>query len=668
MAAGAARAETAAAEAAIAEEDITQPVTTVGELVVFGRGEEKIGLVQAATEGSIAGADLTERPFLRAGEILESVPGMMVTQHSGSGKANQYFLRGFNLDHGTDFGLQVDGVPMNFRTHGHGPGYLDINGVIMDLVQRIDYRKGPYRADVGDFNMVGGGIITLKSRLERPFVVAEGGDFDWKRAVAAGSWSMGGGDLLVAAQAKTYDGPWAKPENSKAFSTYTKYTHPTKLGDLHASLSTYVATWDPTEQIPERAIGVLFPDAYGAIDHYMHGRTRREIASIQLDGDAWRGGIYAQHYDWRMISNFSYFLEDPVNGDELEQAEALWTYGGRLEHNLNLSPTISLLVGGETRYDDIGNVALYHTFQGGRIGTTSKFAVEELSAALYAEATWKPNEKLTVFGGLRGDSYSFRVRPLGGASWTGQADDSIVLPKAGVSYIIKPGLAVYANWGQGFHSNDARGVTNPTTPQPGLVRGEGEEVGVRYERPRLILTASYWWMQNKSELIFVGDSGTVEPSNASERRGIEVTAFWRPLPGLAIDGVYTHNHARFTDSPGAEFIPGALKSSGELGVTYTHEKWNAGVRYRVMGVHPLIEDNSFTSRPTKIVNLRVGWTPGEKYELYGELLNAFASKGDDIEYYYESYLPQIDTNGPVSDIHSRAVEPRMIRAGVKVSF
>ncbi|MDB5454086.1 MAG: hypothetical protein JWO33_2664 [Caulobacteraceae bacterium] len=656
-----------AAHAEAAAEAADAPISTVEQVIVFGRAEQRIGKAVAATEGALAGADLTARPILRTAEILEAVPGMIVTQHSGSGKANQYFLRGFNLDHGTDFGLTIDGVPMNFRTHGHGPGYLDLNGLIPETVERIDYRKGPYRADLGDFNLVGGGIISTKSTFDRPFLLAEYGAFDWKRLVAGGSFEVLGGEVLLAGMAKTYDGPWAKPEGTKAFSSYGKYSRMTGMGQVSLSLATYQSTWDPTEQIADRAIGTLIPDAFGSLDPFMHGRTRREIASLQLDGEAWRGSLYAQHYDWRMNSNSTYFLDDPVNGDEFEQAERLWTYGGRLERHIAFGEAVSVILGGEGRYDDIGDVALYHTVQGHRIGTTAKFAVEEASAALYAEAVWRPVEKLSISGGLRGDAYHFRTRPLGGDSWAGSASDSIVLPKAGVSYQIADGVAVYANWGEGFHSNDARAVTNPDTPAPGLIRGTGQEVGARYERHGLVATAAYWWMDNKSELIFSGDANTVEPAGASERHGYELTAFWRPLPGLAVDGMWTWTHARFKDSPEAAFIPGGLKNTGEVGVTYIRPAWNASGRVRYMGRHPLTEDNLHVSDPTTIVNLRAAWTP-RRYEVFAELLNVFDSKAKDIEYWYESYLPQIDLNGPVEAQHSRAVEPRMVRAGVRVNF
>lgn len=652
----------AAAEAADA------PIATdVEQIIVFGRAEQRIGKAEAATEGALAGADLTVRPILRTAEVLEAVPGLIVTQHAGSGKANQYFLRGYNLDHGTDFGLTIDGVPMNFRTHGHGPGYLDLNGLIPETVERIDYRKGAYRADIGDFNLVGGGTIATKSTFEHPFVVGEYGAFDWKRLVAGGSFSALGGDVLLTGMAKTYNGPWAKPEGTKAFSTYEKYTRMTGLGQVSLSLATYQSTWDPTEQIADRAVGTLVADAFGSLDPHLHGRTRREILALQLDGEAWKGSLYAQHYNWRMNSNSTYFLDNPVEGDEIEQAERLYTYGYRLERLVQAGEKLTLRLGSEGRYDDIGKVALFHTINGRRVSTTAQFTANEASAAIYAEVNWKPINKLSIFGGLRTDAYHFQTKPLGGASWAGTVSDHIVLPKVGLSYELAEGIAVYANWGQGFHSNDARAVTNPDTPAPGLIKGVGHEFGARYERHGLVASVAYWWMENRSELLFSGDANTVEPAGASERHGYELTAFWRPLPGLAVDALWTWSHARFKDDPTAAFIPGALKNSGEFGVAYIRPLWNFSGRIRYMGRYPLIEDNSQVAPPTTVVNFKVAVTPG-RYEMFAELLNAFNSKDQDIEYWYQSYLPAIDRHGPVYGLHSRIVEPRMVRVGMKVNF
>ena len=646
-------------------------ITDMPEIIVYGRGEQRIGVAGAASEGGVAGADIEIRPLLRPGELLEATPGMIVTQHSGGGKANQFFLRGFNLDHGTDYSVYVDDMPMNFRTHGHGQGYLDVNGLIPETVERVDYRKGPYRADTGDFSFVGSSFITTRDKME-PFVLGEGGMYDYYRLVAGGSTRLGGGDLLLAGQAKFNNGPWELAEDFDGYSALAKYSAPLGAGQIQASFSGFWATWAPTEQLPERLIGTpACEDRYCSLDDTLRGRTEREIATLNYSDDKWKLTAWAQHYDWSLLSNFTYFLDDPVNGDQLRQYDKLWGFGGRAERTIPLGDTLSLRAGTELRQDSIGRVGLDETIAGAKELTVGAFDVSESSAGLYAEAIWRPVERLMVIGGLRGDFYRFRTTALEGAnSWSGLVKDHIVSPKIGANYELSDGIALYANWGEGFHSNDARGVTNPVDPAPGLIEGNFKELGGRFERGGLILTGVYWWSTIDSELIYVGDSGAVEPSDPARRRGYEITGFWKPNGWLALDGVWTGSRARYVGLPeGQDFVPGALESSGELGVSALFSEWNAAVRLRYLGPHALIEDNSQRGESTFLVNLRTAWTPqrAKGWEVYAELLNAFDSDDDDIDYFYETRFPG-EPAGGVLDRNSRVVEPRQVRIGVKKTF
>ncbi|WP_231958828.1 TonB-dependent receptor [Altererythrobacter sp. B11] len=639
-------------------------------IYVYGRGEKRIGIAGAASEGGVAGLDIAVRPLLRPGELLEATPGLIATQHSGGGKANQYFLRGFNLDHGTDFALYIDDMPMNFRTHGHGQGYLDVNGLIPETVERIDYRKGPYRADTGDFGFVGSSFITTKDRMA-PFVLGELGGYGYRRYVAGGSARVGGGDLLLVGQAKFNDGPWALPEDYEGYSGFGKYSTTLGAGDFQLSVNYFHATWAPTEQLPERAIGTLVEDRYGTLDPTLRGHTSRQIVTANYTDDDWKITGWLQHYDWSLLSNFTFFLDDPVNGDQLRQYEKQWSYGGRLERNVTLLDQLSLRVGAEARMDNIDPVGLDHTRAGEFLSTRGAFTVDESSLGLYGEAIWRPLDRLMVIGGLRGDFYRFETKAAGGPnSWGGTAKDQLVTPKFGVNYTVAPGLAVYANYGQGFHSNDARGVTSPTDPAPGLVRGNFKEVGARIEKGGLIFTGVYWWSSIDSELIYVGDSGAVEPSDPGKRHGYELTAFWKPNSWLAVDGVWTGSTARYKGLPAGEnYVPGALESSGELGVSAVFREFNLSGRVRHLGPHALIEDNSQRGSPTTTVNLRAAYTPQDFYgiEVYAELLNALDSKGDDIDYYYVTRLPGEPAEG-IEGRNSRIVEPRQLRVGLKKTF
>ena len=377
----------------------------------------------------------------------------------------------------------------------------------------------------------------------------------------------------------------------------------------------------------------LCEDRYCSLDPTLRGRTEREMFTLGYRSDDWRVTAYAQHYDWDLLSNFTYFLDDPVNGDQLRQYDKLWTYGGRLERTVQLGDALSIRAGAEGRVDDIGRVGFDETIEGVKEFTVGAFDASESSLGLYAEAIWRPIERMMVIGGLRNDWYRFRIRPLEGeAAWGGTVKDDTFAPKLGVNYELADGIALYANFGEGFHSNDARGVTNPDSPAPGLVEGDFEEMGARFERGGAILTAGYWWSSIESELIYVGDSGAVEPSDPGKRHGYELTGFWKPKGWLAIDVVLTGSQARYVGLlEGQNFVPGALESSGELGLSAIFPEYNASLRMRYLGPHPLIEDNSVRGASTLLFNGRLAWMPSRfaGLSVYAELLNILDSRDDD---------------------------------------
>jgi outer membrane receptor protein involved in Fe transport len=649
--------------------------TELEDVIVYGRGERLIGIATTASEGAIAGADLAVRPLLRVAELLEAVPGMIAVQHSGSGKANQYFLRGFNLDHGTDFTTLIDDVPINLRTHGHGQGYLDVNGLIPETVERIDFRKGPYRADLGDNALAGAALIRTIPRFERPFAAFEAGSFGWLRAAGGGTAQLAGGELTMAGQWKTYDGPWEQPEDLQHFSSFIKYAAPASFGRWEASLASYDADWRPTEQIPERAIGSpICADAYCALDNTATGHTQRHIATLRLAGEDWRTTLYGQYYDWNMYSNATYDYQ-------IHQWDERATFGGLVQKQYSVSDAVELALGADTRYDDISNVGVDHTEERERVGALAAHSAREVSLGAFAEARWQPVERLRLMAGLRADWYDFRTRaqldefldPEDSEATVpaleGDDSDSIVSPKLGAAWQLSESVEAYANWGRGFHSNDARGITASATPVPGLVKGTGMEVGARFQQGDFSFTATLWQLDVDSELKFVGDSNSVEPGSASRRRGYELVSFWRPIPGMAIDAAWTGSRARYRGAlatPGETHISAAVETAGELGVSYLRGAWELSARVRHLGEFPLLEDNSERAEDEQCLNLRAaynlrGWT------LYGEMLNVFDARGKDIVYWYETYLPAIDAS-PTEGRVSRVEEPRTLRVGLRYRF
>lgn len=642
----------------------------VEEVTVFGRATNLIGVADAASQGSVGGADLLVRPMLKVAELLEAMPGMVAVQHSGSGKANQYFLRGFNLDHGTDYTVLVDGMPWNLRSHGHGQGYLDVNGLIPETVSRVDYRKGPYYADAGDFSLAGASAIETIDHLDRAFVSVEAGQYGWTRVAAGHSMAAGDGILTLMAESKTYDGPWDQEEGLQHQALWGKYLLDTAFGRAEITLSGYDASWHPTEQIPERAIGTpVCPDEYCAIDGSADGRTRRWIVTSQLRGDDWTAGLYGQYYDWEMESN-------PTYDFQISQFDERYTLGGYGSRHVIDRDDLRLVVGGDFRHDEIGPVGVNQHDNGHYVADISSNDIKQSSVGSYAEMTWFASQRLRVLAGLRGDYYTFDVQANNAGAFDGNETDAQLSPKAGLAFAASDWLELYGNWGKGFHSNDARGVVNRVDPVPGLSEGRGHELGGRAVLGDLQLTATYWWLYQDSELIFVGDANSVEPKGSSARQGYELTLFWEPVEGLGIDAVYSNSQAHYRHGDEGKHIENAVEEAAQLGVSLSRSQWEVSARVRYLGAYALTADNTRRAKPLTTVNLRSAYH-WRHVTLYAELINLLDSDGKDVAYYYGAHVTGLDGPGlSAEDIDcdavdctmSRATEPRTLRVGVRYNF
>jgi outer membrane receptor protein involved in Fe transport len=614
---------------------------------------------------------------LRPGEILEYVPGVIITQHSGDGKANQYFLRGFNLDHGTDFAIDVAGMPINMPTHAHGQGYADMNFVIPELVSGIDYRKGPYYAEVGDFSAAGAASIQYANSLPHSIGSVTIGENDYKRALLAGSPNVGGGTLLYGIELIGQDGPWDNPENFKKFNGVLRYSRGDKADGFSVTGMAYKADWNSTDQIPQRAVDGGSIDRFGAVDPSDGGETSRYSISYEQHQN-FSGGraaidAYAIRSRLSLWSNFTFFLDDPVNGDQFEQRESRTVLGlhPRVEFYNKLAGMDAIFkVGLQARRDRLDPVALYHTVARDVVGITREDEVTETSVGIYAEETLHVTEKFRTIVGLRGDQYNFDVNSNIPQN-SGKADDSIVSPKLSLIFGPWAKTEYFVNYGYGFHSNDARGTTitvdptdqvTPAEKVDPLVRSKGAEIGVRTEIiPNVESSLSLWQLKLDSELLFVGDAGTTEPSRPSKRTGIEWTNHYRPYSWLLVDLDLSLSRTRFTDEdPVGDYIPGSLEKVVSFGVTVDSiGPWYGMLQYRYFGPRPLIEDNSVRSKSTQITNLRVGYKIDPKWRVHMDVFNLFDRKDSDIDYFYASQLQ--GEAGPVDDIHFHPVEPRTLR-------
>ena len=654
--------------------------TSRGPIVVTGRATDLIGSATSSSEGIVGKLDLEDRPIQRIAELLEVIPGFIATQHSGGGKANQYFLRGFNLDHGTDFAAFHDGVPINMRSHGHGQGYLDLSFVIPELVESVSFAKGPYRAENGDFATAGAARFKAVDTLEAPFAKAEIGTSDYYRIVAAGSSKLGAGNILFGVEARYDDGPYDLSQKVRLLSGFAKWTGPLGGGTLRASATGYRVDFRSSEQIPLRAIESGQIGRLGFFDDDLGGETTRIGTVLNwTDGSPEPLNLlaYAHYYDFRLTSNFTYFLDNPVDGDEFEQRDRRTVFGGRIDKrfNGNVGVPVEVLVGAEGRYDFIDRVGLYRTAARQVLSTVREDQVNEGSAAVFVEVTVRPVPELRIMLGARADAYSFDVDADLAAN-SGKNSDAIFSPKASLAYTPFEQVEFYVNYGRGFHSNDARGTSINIDPNTGgaadrvdaLVAGTGYEGGVRLRPlPGLTLTGTYWWLDLDSELLFIGDGGTTEAQGPSQRRGFELGAFYQPAPWLTIDAEYTKSRGRLTDLPSGEnWIPGAIETVIAGGIVAKYKQTSLAMRLRHFGSYSLIEDNSVRADPLTVVNARLEQQFG-RIELAADLLNVFDAKDNEIEYYYASRLPG-EPAGGIEDRHIRPIEPRQLRVSASVSF
>jgi hypothetical protein len=646
--------------------------------------ENLVGIAASASQGAVTAAQLEARPMMRPGEILETVPGLIVSQHSGEGKANQYYLRGFNLDHGTDFSTMVAGVPVNTPTGAHAHGYADATFLIPELVSGLQFKKGPYFADEGDFSAAGAATINYVNVLDRPMMHVGFGQDGWGRLFAAGSPALGNGHLLAAIELNHSDGPWTRPDDYRKVNGVMRYSQGTAQNGFSLTGMGYRANWDATDQVPVRAIEDGTISRFGVIDPTDRGDADRQSVVAELQRAVGKGSLRASAFVLRnslnLWSNFTYYLDDPVNGDQFEQAEKRLTTGGRvtyrrLGHLFNRHVESS--AGLQLRHDRLDPVGLYRTAKGERLSTTREDEVGQTMTGLFAqsEIEWTPTFRTTF--GLRADGYQFSVRSDLAAN-SGSGSDTMASPKFGA--VLSPwlGTELYVNAGIGYHSNDARGAVttidpasgDPTNPVTPLVRARGAEFGLRTVKVRgLHATVSLWYLGIDSELLFVGDAGTTEPGRPSRRMGVEWTSYWRLKPWLTADADFSFSSARFTDEdPAGDDIPGAIDRVISGGVTIEPSRPLFGsVRLRHFGPRPLIEDATVTSKATTLWNGQAGYRLSSRARLVLEVFNLFDADASDIDYYYESRLPGEPADG-VEDSHTHPAIPRTLRLSLNFNF
>ncbi|MDX1491952.1 MAG: TonB-dependent receptor [Pseudohongiellaceae bacterium] len=667
----------------------------IQEIQILGRKLNLVGQASSASEGVVSQEEISLRPLLRTGEVLETVPGLVATQHSGPGKANQYFLRGFNLDHGNDFATFMDGMPVNMRTHGHGQGYTDLNFIIPELIGQIVYQKGSYYPGTGDFSGTGSAHMSMTERLNGHNIRfgSDLGQEGWNRLLAYGQFEEGALDgLLYGFESETTDGHWDDIDTDlKRRNVWLKQRWGGARNNFALTFMGYDNSWNSADQIPQRAVDQGIISEHGSIDTTAGGESSRYslMGNWYLDTD--KGQLNASafiiDYDLNLWANFTYFT-DPA-GDQHRQLDSRKIYGWDVtweQDDLWGNIPVQNTFGSQMRFDDISKVGIHKTRERVKTGVFRVDAVEEWSTGVYwlSEQHWTDKLRTTI--GTRYDYFDFAVDPID-AEYTpslalngGSADDSIVTSSLSLSYAFNDEIEAYASIGQGFHSNDARGTTiqvDPTTGDPvdrvdSLVDTLGYEFGLRtFLADKLNASIALWALDIDSELVFVGDNGATEDTGVgSERKGVEVTAYYYFNDIFTFDFEYAWSDARFEEEvDGSYDVPGALGDVFSAGVNaQLSDSFYANLRLRHFGEYAL--DGGYTADSSTIANLRLSWEAAENLRLSLDVLNLFDSNDRDIQYVYESRLESELLAGadPVEDVHFHIFEPRNFRLQIDYRF
>lgn len=646
---------------------------------VFVSGDRTPASASAAT---VTGGELKARPKLRAADVLQAAGGLFAVQHSGGGKANQYFLRGFDIDHGTDLLITVDGIPVNLVSHGHGQGYADLNFLIPELVTSLDVYKGTYYPHLGDFATAGSVDMRLADHLPESFAQLSAGQYGILRGVGAVSRTVGDDwRFTVAGEVAAQNGPFSNPERYQRINAYLRATHDiSPSSSVTMTWMSHTGRWNANGQIPERAVEQGLIDRFGTLDPTEGGTTQRHIAAIRYetriaDDAALDVTAYAQRYNWRLYSNFTFFRDDPLHGDQLEQTDERWVLGlnagTRFLHRHYGPVQIETRAGFQVRSDAIDN-SLHHDEARHRLTRLTDAHVAQTSVGLYTEERLAYRNWLALRGGFRVDRMDAVVDDHVSSTSANTVDGTqgalLASPKASLVLAPNPALQLYLNYGRGFHSNDARSRAQTTTAQSLLVPATSYELGLR-ARPHqaLELTVAAFRIDLASELVWVGDAGKTRASGATERLGVEFGGRFSLNRWLFADADVTLNRAQYRESSAAaNAIPLAPTRTITAGIA-AKAPWGTfgSLRVRHMGERPATPDSSLVAEGFTIVDAQVGHRVGP-VEATLDVQNLLNSTWREVQFATTSKL-RTDA-APVTELNFTPGWPLTVRGTVAVYF
>jgi TonB dependent receptor/TonB-dependent Receptor Plug Domain len=682
----------------------SEPIDALPEVTVTGHYDNAVGTSDAASQGSVRGKLLQDIPLLRPGEVLETVPGLVVTQHSGDGKANQYFLRGYNLDHGSDFATNVDGVSTNMPTNAHGQGYSDVNFLIPELVERIDYRKGPYFADNSDFSSAGSADIKYRSSLDHNFADMTAGAYGYRRVLVAGSTALAtqgrdsqntssliksGPILLGAVELMNNNGPWTVKEDLHKTNMLMRLSDGSATNGWLLDAIHYDAKWNATDQVPLELIDSGQLGRFSALDPTDGGNSSRDILSGEWRNTDAAGytkfSAYMEHYHLQLWSNFTFFELRPATGDQFAQAEDRNIVGGQAVRGWNhslLEHDSFTELGLQLRRDNI-NVSLQNTQARVPFAAVSNNRVGETLAGLYLQNTTYWTNWVRTLVGFREDTVSMDMTSYVQPQNSGTARGTRPSPKFSAIFGPWQQTELFINAGKGFHSNDARGVIDkvdpttgaPATAVPALVGSTGKEIGVRTGMIEGVQSSvAFWSLDSDSEIVYAADSaiGSTTPNGASKRTGVEWNNHWNANRWLLVDADLAWTHARYAimndNGAAGDLIPNAVSKVALLrAAIHDVGPWLVGVETRYIGQYPLAQDGSLTAPSAIVTNVRVRREISPRMTISVDALNLFNREYFDIAY-QQDY--RVSPTSPVvpSGITVHPGEPRQLRVTLGLRF
>jgi outer membrane receptor protein involved in Fe transport len=627
----------------------------------------------------ISEIDLKTTPVKSTQELLRQVPGLIIGQHAGGGKAEQMFLRGFDIDHGTDIAVSVDGMPVNMVSHAHGQGYADLHFVIPETLDNIDFGKGPYYANKGNFSTAAYVDFNTKDNLDNSLVRFEYGDFNWLRTL--GMFNLVDSDTdkaYIATELTQFDGAFDSPQNFSRLNIFGKYT--TLLKDaskFSLTASHFTSTWDASGQVPQRAVDSGLITRFGSIDDTEGGTTSRSNLNASLlkiidENTFVKTNAYYSNYQFELYSNFTFFLDDPVNGDQIRQKEERNIFGFNSEINKKVAFDNAegvLKVGAGFRFDNIDDVELSHTVN--RYETLENIQlgdVNETNSFIYSSFDYK-NGKWTIIPGVRLDYFKFQYEDKLQDTYTNTAQSKVfVSPKFNVLYSSNENLQFFLKSGIGFHSNDTRVVIEENDKDI-LPAAYGVDLGTIIKpSSNLFVNATAWFLYLEQEFVYVGDAGIVEPSGQTRRLGLDLGVRYQINDWLFFNTDATYTKARSVEEvDGQDYIPLAPDFTVTGGLSVLNlKRFSGGIKYRFIDDRPANEDNSIVAEGYFVTDLNANYNLTKNLSLGMAIENLFDTEWNETQFATESRLQ--DEVDSVEEIHFTPGTPFFIKGSLTYNF